>query len=105
MNEAAFSRIIVAHAEDKRWKVYGIRNTKAGGLLSKSGLGFPDLLMLRDGRLMVVELKTDRGKFRAGQQSWLSSFAYAGIESYVWRPKDWFAGRIHPLLAAEAERE
>jgi hypothetical protein len=71
--------------------------------------GFPDLVLLRRGELIVAELKTDRGRLGTGQQEWLDRFARVGqavkrlvdgatpvdeaadyprIEAYVWRPKD-----------------
>ena len=58
-------------------------------------VGFPDLLMLhpRKGKMLVAELKGDKGKTTPEQDSWLSAFRAAGIAAEVWRPKDWDAIR------------
>lgn len=56
------------------------------------GAGFPDLVMVRGERLIVVELKSARGRARAEQEAWLASFeGVPGCEVYVWRPRDWDA--------------
>lgn len=50
--------------------------------------GFPDLVMIRKGRLIVAELKTERGKVTVSQQEWLDDFrAVEGPPSvHLWRP-------------------
>ena len=52
--------------------------------------GFPDLIALRAGHLVVAELKTQRApRPSPAQRKWLAEFAAAGISTYVWRPEDW----------------
>lgn len=67
------------------------------------GRGFPDLLLIRGPRLVVAELKTEKGRMGPGQDEWLEAFRELGrhigrrwddehdtsIEAYVWRPSDW----------------
>lgn len=48
--------------------------------------GLPDLVMARGGRVLLVELKTDRGRPTADQQAWLDA---AGDHGRLWRPADW----------------
>jgi hypothetical protein len=50
--------------------------------------GWPDLVLLRPGRLIFAELKTDTGKLSAEQRRILSMLKMAGQEVYVWRPTD-----------------
>ena len=51
------------------------------------GAGFPDLVMARAERLIIAELKTEKGKLSPKQIAWID--ALDGIEElYVWRPSD-----------------
>lgn len=53
-----------------------------------SDAGFPDLVLLRPPRMIVAELKTDRGNVTEAQTMWLDAFSRCGAEVYVWRPRD-----------------
>lgn len=54
------------------------------------GKGFPDLLMVRKGRLIVAELKAKGGRVRPEQAVWLSLLEEVPeIEVYLWTTKDW----------------
>lgn len=60
--------------------------------VSGDGKGFPDLWLVRRGRLVVVEAKAGRGRVTAEQRRWLDELAQVpGVEVYVWRPDDWDA--------------
>jgi hypothetical protein len=48
--------------------------------------GFPDLVLARDGVLIVPENKTDEGRFRPGQPEWLEAL---GTHGRLWRPRNW----------------
>lgn len=50
--------------------------------------GFPDLWMIRD-RLVICELKTEKGQLIEAQWEWLMLLQQAGYEAYLWRPSDW----------------
>jgi len=60
--------------------------------------GYPDLTLVGHGRLVVAELKSDRGRISSCQQRWLDEFALAGIPAYIWRPRDWLDGSIEQAL-------
>lgn len=47
--------------------------------------GFPDLVLARDGVIIVAELKAQRGTFGPGQREWLAAL---GDRAVVWRPGD-----------------
>jgi hypothetical protein len=49
----------------------------------------PDLFLIRDGVLLLAELKTERGKLSARQVAMLLDLDAHGIHCYVWRPSDW----------------
>jgi len=54
-----------------------------------SPAGFPDCVMIRDERVIVVELKSEKGKVSPQQEQWLNAFrATKMAEVYVWRPSD-----------------
>lgn len=66
--------------------------------VSADGAGFPDLVMLRGDRQLVVELKSDDGKVADDQKEWLYAFAAANVDTYVWRPARWHDGAIERAL-------
>ena len=55
--------------------------------------GFPDIVAahVNDGRLIVVELKSDRGRFEPGQPEWLAAFRAAGVDTREIWPEDYDA--------------
>lgn len=81
MTEKALSKAIVSVAKECGWLV-------ARTWLSKfSPAGEPDLRMLRNGKLLVWELKTDKGKVSPAQQEWLDAYAEVpGVDVRVVRP-------------------
>ncbi len=55
----------------------------------RSAPGFPDLVCLRGGEMIVAELKSLTGKTTAAQEQWLFSFrAVPGATVKLWRPDD-----------------
>ncbi len=58
------------------------------GVWRSDGQGFPDLCMAHPARgIVFAELKTEKGKMSAGQQSWRLAIA-PHAEWYLWRPSD-----------------
>ncbi len=55
-----------------------------------SPAGFPDLIILKDGRMVVAELKREGENLSAEQYFWLLEFAHIPhAVVYVWWPRDW----------------
>lgn len=50
-----------------------------------SASGWPDLALVRE-RLILAELKAEKGKVSIDQRLWLDRLIVAGVECYVWRP-------------------
>ncbi len=50
--------------------------------------GFPDVIAVRGGRLLVVENKHGRNKVEDHQRKWLVALEEAGAEMKVWRAED-----------------
>jgi hypothetical protein len=74
-----------AHFHDSR------RQVKPGVFVGdKAAVGFPDLVLARPPRLLIAELKRDKGQVRKAQREWLDLLAsIPQVEVFVWRPKDW----------------
>jgi hypothetical protein len=50
--------------------------------------GLPDLVLARNGRVILAELKSDRGRPTVDQVAWLAAL---GDHGRLWRPKEWTA--------------
>jgi hypothetical protein len=96
--EAGFQSAVIQYAQLMHWRVAWFRpvrvQRKNGSVhhetpVGADGKGWPDLAMCRGPRLVVAELKTDRGRFTPEQIVWLAALEAAGVEVYRWRPKDW----------------
>ena len=81
-NERAFQNHVIWLAKAHGWLVYHTFNSR------KSAPGFPDLVLVRDGRSIFAELKTDKTKPTKDQRRWLAELDKTQNEVYLWRPKD-----------------
>lgn len=99
MTEKQLQAAVVECARLLGWRVYHTYDSR------RSEAGFPDLTMVRRGRIVFAELKTAKGRTSAMQDAWLDDLDPAhggtdgdGAEAYVWRPLDWTSGRIEAVL-------
>lgn len=82
--EADFQAAVVELAQLTGWLVYHCNDAR------RSTPGWPDLALCRPPRLLLVELKTTRGRLRPEQRVWLAALTECtGVEVAVWRPADW----------------
>ncbi len=58
--------------------------------LSKwSEKGWPDLTLIRPPRIVLAELKAEKGRVSEEQRRWLGMLgACPGVETFLWRPSD-----------------
>lgn len=82
-----------------------------------SPAGFPDLTLVKDGRIVFAELKTERGKTSEDQDEWLEALGQVEAEDridlasrdleglvepavtvHLWRPRDLLDGTIGKVL-------
>lgn len=61
--------------------------------------GLPDLILARDGRVLLIELKSATGKPTDDQIAWLLA---AGDNGRLWKPNDW--PKALALLSAPRQR-
>ena len=81
ISEVNFQAQIVKLAKLRGWKVYHTYDSR------KSKKGFPDLILIRDERIIAAELKTRKKTTTTEQREWLDAFAESGVaESVLWRP-------------------
>ena len=114
LTEAQFQTRIIDRARALGWWVHHDRPARKGdGSWStpiQGDAGFPDLVLVRMGRVIFAEIKTEKGRLRLEQREWLTelsgtpwedniwdrSLALVEYEVYLWRPSD--TPRIEEIL-------
>jgi VRR-NUC domain-containing protein len=81
VNERQFLKDVRALATQLGWAEYHTHRSDF------SPAGWPDLALCRPPRLVLAELKSEKGKVSDRQQFWLDLLGRCpGIETYLWRP-------------------
>ena len=74
------------------WLHFRPARTTAGWRTPVSGTvaaGWVDLVLCRPPRLILAELKSDKGKVSEHQERWLTMLgSCVGVECFLWRPAD-----------------
>ena len=86
LTEKAFMDSIVDLARQTGWLVYHTHDSR------RSEPGFPDLVMTKPKRLVIAEIKTEKGKTTKHQDKWLETLKTVearGVKVKLWRPSDW----------------
>jgi len=84
ISEKDFMDSIVELARNTGWLVYHPYDSR------RSEPGFPDLVMTKPKRLVIAEIKTEKGKTSPAQDKWLETLRTArGVKVKLWRPSDW----------------
>lgn len=92
--EADFTKQVIQLAQAFGWKVAHFRpaRTATGWRTPCQGdaKGWPDLVMIRNGALIVAELKMPGGKPTEEQKEWLEAFRSIGCGRVeLWTPDSW----------------
>lgn len=99
-SEAEFQKVIVRYARDHGYLVHHPLPARvaAGQVLTavQGDVGFPDLVIVGHGRLILAELKRQGGTVSDAQRRWIDEATAAGVEAYVWYPRHW--DRIKKIL-------
>ena len=83
VTEKQFQATVIEYAERLGYLVYHTYDSR------RSQRGFPDLVMVKEGRLVMAELKRETGRTKPEQAEWLRLLRSAGVEAYIWRPSTW----------------
>lgn len=99
MSEAELQRAVIECARALGWRVAHFRpaQTRAGRWVtpvSADGAGFPDLVLARNGVVLFVELKTEKGRMSDEQAKWRLALP----AMFLWRPADWVSGHVERVL-------
>ena len=70
-------------------KVYGYEQIYHTWRSDHSPAGFPDLILLREKRMVVAEIKSEKGILSPEQYFWLCAFRKITKDVYLWKPSDW----------------
>lgn len=65
------------------WRHFHVRDSRG------SDPGWPDLVLLRPPKLLIVELKRETGRLSVAQSDWLRLLDMCGVDVRVWRPSSW----------------
>lgn len=84
-SEREFQAAVMADLRAAGWLVYSIPDSRMA-----SAAGWPDIVAVRDGVLLAIECKTERGRIRPEQRVWLEALgAVTEVRAMVVRPGDW----------------
>lgn len=97
VSERQFQRDVTDAAERLGWhwlhvrKSVGRRDGEAAWQTTTNIAGWVDLLLWheRQHRVIAAELKSEIGTVTPEQATVIASLAAAGLETYVWYPRDW----------------
>lgn len=101
-----FEAQVIELAMTMGWMVHHVRpcQTAKGWRSAIAGhAGFPDVVLVRDGVLLMVELKTGKARLSPGQLRWKDELTRTAAVVRVWRPEDW-DDEIKPRLERRASR-
>ena len=93
MNEAEFTTLVIEMAKAFDWLVHHQRPGRMVDGRWRSSIqghpGFLDLVLAKDGRAYIAELKSQQGRIRPDQKRWLAALGPQPItRTALWRPKD-----------------
>lgn len=107
MTEAQLQKAVIDAAHMFGWLVHHVKpaRTPDGKYLTRiaGDAGFPDLVLARNGVVLFVELKSEKGRIRPEQAKWMEvldggqRIEYAH-HVFVWRPADWTEGIVIETL-------
>jgi len=95
--ERELQRQITDLADLTGWRWFHVYDSR------RSPAGFPDLALVRRGRLIFFEVKSASGRISRPQAAWLLDLAQVpGVVAMVVRPSDW--PRVERLLQGGSPR-
>lgn len=84
ISEKAFMARVIERAKLHGWRVYHTHDSR------RSEKGFPDLVLVKNGRCVFAELKRSRAESPTAEQvAWLADLAACGLPAHLWTPEAW----------------
>ncbi len=101
--EDTLTEHVLRTAHDFHWRAVHFRAARTiqgwrTPLQGPTAKGFPDMVLVRDGRILFRELKAEKGKLTPEQAEWIDALLLAGQDAGVWRPSGWLDGTIVKAL-------
>jgi hypothetical protein len=91
--EAEFQAQVIQLARLRGWRVAHFRPARTAKgwrtAVAADGVGWPDLFLVRGGRVIAAELKVGNNRLSPQQTAWLTALRAADIPAVVWRPTMW----------------
>lgn len=116
-SEKAFEAAVVEYAEHQGWKTAHFNDSRREVVNKRTGerqlvgdkdaKGFPDRVFARNGRIVIAELKAEKGRLSREQKDWLAALGSPDGEDDMallslrvrgtwprawvccWKPSDW----------------
>ncbi len=83
MTEDELQRVIIDAAVTHGWQVFHDNDSR------QNRAGFPDLVLCKPPRVLIIELKSAKGRIRPEQQEWLTALEQCDtISTGLVRPAD-----------------
>ena len=90
LTEAQFQGLVLGVAETFGWEVFHDGDSR------RSNAGFPDLVLVKDGRIIFAELKREKNSYPSkAQMNWLALLSQAAgdnVMAVLWRPSSNWQG-------------
>lgn len=84
-SEADLLAAVLELAEREGWLATHFYDSR-----QSTGAGWPDVVLVKRGRLIIAELKSATGRVSAAQAKWLDELLMVGRpEVKLWRPNSW----------------
>lgn len=92
--EAVFQSMVLQLAKLRGWRCAHFRPSlnrrgKWSTAVAGDGAGWPDLVLVRTGRVIYAELKAENGRLSEEQKRWRDALVGALQEWHCWRPSSW----------------
>jgi len=89
LSESAFSHTVIDYALRRHWRIHHslpVQTGKGWRTPVQGHPGLPDLVLARDGVVVLAEIKTQHGRPSPDQRLWLAALGGVGR---LWRPGNW----------------
>lgn len=91
--EEQFLKMVIQCARLFGWRTAHFRPCRTAQgwrtAVQGDGKGWPDLVCIRGGQVIIAELKSETGTLSPEQEAWLAAWRRTGTPTFEWRPSMW----------------